>query len=83
MLPITFPPNCRIISRAGRKHHSSFFRLSSKSIVLSITFVFLGDLVLVFKNSLPLIIPSTTGSRSVLKFRSQVLASFFRFAFLP
>lgn len=74
------PQNCRIISFAGRKPHPNSIRLSSKSVILGIAFVFLGDSVSVFKIPFPPIIPMSF--RSVLKFRNEALTSFFPFASL-
>lgn len=45
MVSISSPPNCRIIFSGGKKKcHSTFSMLSSKSIVLGITFGFLRRL---------------------------------------
>lgn len=74
------PPNCRIISFAGRKPHPNSIRLSSKSVILGIAFVFLVDCQFQYSKSFPPIIPMCF--RTVLKFRNQVLTSFFPFASL-
>lgn len=53
MLPIVSRPDHRNTSSTGRKPHFSSIRLSSKSTVLGMILVFLGDSILVFKLSFP------------------------------
>ena len=65
MLSISSPLNYKIISSAGIKPHSSFTTLSSRSIVFGITFVFLRDSILIFKNPFPPILTSAMGFRCV------------------